>query len=127
MKKNIKSVLKLKEIPSVDYDFDDVIKNTEKLLDYDFPDNAELIRQEVSSLASKYVPRIRSDYDKYLVLANRDKKLTHWNRPFTTALKSGDIQFAVLDLYLQINLVVDWDVYNDVLIHTYLEDIQPYL
>lgn len=127
MKKNIKSVLKLKEIPSVDYDFDDVIKNTEKLLDYYFPDNAQLIRQEVSSLASKYAPRIRSDYDKFLVLANRDKKLTHWNRLFTTSLKSGDIQFALLDLYLQINLVVDWDVYNDVLIHTYLEDIQPYL
>lgn len=127
MKKSIKTIISLNEIPSIDYDFDDVINNIEKLLDYYFPDNSGLIRQKVSSLASVYIPQIRGDYDKFLVLANRDKKLTRWNRPFTTAVKSGDIRFAVLDLYLQINLVVDWDVYNDVLIHTYLEDIQPYL
>jgi hypothetical protein len=68
------------------------------------------------------------DYEKFLNLVDRVRSLQKWevtvtpNHRILTKLEKN-----ILDLYFQINMVPDYDVYNDTLIYAYLEDIQPLL
>lgn len=127
MKKNLITILGLKRVPEVGYDFDDVIFNVEKLLDHFFLKKAITIRKKVSRLSEVYIDLIQGDYDEFLNLANSEKKLQKWREPYYGLINRNNLMASVLDLYFQINMVENWDVYNDILIHAYLEDVQPFL
>jgi hypothetical protein len=126
--KKLQRRLKLKKIPDFNYDFDDVIENVEKLLIYYFPKDKKTIELEVENLANKYCEKIDGDYDEFMRIANKTKAFNKWS-DFSLRITEGlsPISYSVLDLYFQINMVPNYDVYNDVLIYAYWEDIQPYL
>lgn len=117
----------LKMIQSTSYDFDDVIENMEIILHQLFPDNAENIKAKVYSLSIEYDSKIGGDYWKFMEIVNRDSRLFNWDIPFKKNKGNSSLKHFVLDLYFQMNMVQNWDVYNDILIHAYLEDIQPNL
>ena len=48
----------LKFIPEVGFNFYDVIENVEKLIDYEFPNDGDLIRKTVKELYIKYYSKI---------------------------------------------------------------------
>jgi len=114
-------------IPTVGYDFDQVIRNTQRLLEQLFSENANAIRLKVYSLAIEYDSKIRGNYWRFMKLANGNASLRNWNAAFRKDVGNSSLKHSVLDLFFQINMVQNWDVYNDILIHAYLEDIQPYL
>ena len=117
----------LKMIPSAGYDFDNVIENMEIILHQLFPDNAENIKAKVYSLSIEYDSKIRGNYWRFIKLANSNARLRDWNASFQKEVRNSTLKHSVLDLYFQMNMVQNWDVYNDILIHAYLEDIQPNL
>lgn len=126
--KSIKTRLGLKEIPSVGFDFDDVIENVEKLLEFYFPEYSKGIKEKIYRLSARYAEQIDDDYEEFISLVNTKKDLGSWRMTVVPNYKQlSPVEDAVLDLYFQINLVRDYDVYNDVLIYAYLEDIQPQL
>jgi hypothetical protein len=115
----------LVHVPSRGYDFDDVIKNVESLLDQLFPTDSVAIRNAVAALASKYESKIKSDYWRFIDLANSEPALRTWDQSYRGDFSESPLKMSVLDLYFQMTMVPNWDVYNDILIHAYLEDIQP--
>ena len=117
----------LKMIPTAGYDVDDVIENMEIILHQLFPDNAKNIKAKVYSLSIEYDSKIRGDYWKFIKIANQDSRLSNWDISFKKSIGNSSLKHFVLDLYFQMNMVQNWDVYNDILIHAYLEDIQPNL
>jgi hypothetical protein len=129
MKKNGSHAhLKLKVIPNINYEFDDVIENVEKLLDFHFPETNIEIRNEVQKLSTKFLLKIDYDYDKFMRIANHTKGFNKWSDLYQKMTEGlPRIASAVLDLYFQMKMVPSYDVYNDTLIYAYLEDIQPFL
>ena len=79
-------------------------------------------------MSARYAEQIDDDYEEFISLVNTKKDLGSWRMTVVPNYKQlSPVEDAVLDLYFQINLVRDYDVYNDVLIYAYLEDIQPQL
>jgi len=129
MKKNGSHAhLKLKVIPNINYEFDDVIENVELLLDFHFPETNIEIRNEVQKLSNKFFLEIDFDYDEFMRIANHTQGFNEWrNLVKKMTERLPEIASAVLDLYFQMRMVQSYDVYNDILIYAYLEDIQPFL
>jgi hypothetical protein len=122
------TALGVKQIPEVGYDFDDVIDNVEKLLNFYFPDSSKGIKEKVYRLSSKYVDYIDGEYETFLTLHNSKRELLEWTLTVVPDIeKVSPVARNILDLYYQINMVNNYDVYNDVLIYAYLKDIQPKL
>jgi hypothetical protein len=122
------AALGLKKIPAVGYNFDDVIDNVEKLLDFYFPDSSKGIRGKVFHLSCKYAEDIDGDYEDFTTLHNSKRELQRWSLTVVPEVElKSRLQLDILDLYYQINMVKSYDVYDDTLIYAYLEDIQPKL
>jgi hypothetical protein len=117
----------LVHVPATKYDFDDVICNVGLLLDHLFQNDAPAIRSIVADLTERYHYKIEGDYWKFIELANQYSSLRDWDKPFRKDSTLLPLKVAVLDLYFQIAMVPNWDAYNDILIHAYLEDVQPFL
>ena len=124
----IKEQLELKEISLDDFDFDDVIENVDKLMTYYLKEEKELIEKTVDELYSKFCSKIDCDYVRFLKLAEKNRDIKEWFAIHNKFVAGKDLVVNyVLDLYFQMTMVPSYDVYNDVLIHAYLEDIQPHL
>jgi hypothetical protein len=124
----IKEQLELKEISLDNFDFDDVIENVDKLMTYYFKEDKEVIQKTIDELYSKFCSKIDYDYVRFLKLAEKNRDIKEWFGVHNKLVAGkGEVVNYVLDLYFQMTMVPSYDVYNDVLIHAYLEDIQPYL
>jgi hypothetical protein len=118
----------VKKIPDSGYDFDDVIKNVDALLKCHFPDWEKKIKAKVHRLGLKYADQIEGEYETFLNMVNSKRELERWWLTVTPSdRRLSRLEHHILDLYFQIEMVQDYDVYNDVLIYAYLEDIQPLL
>ena len=125
---SIKERLSLKEIDEIDFDFDDVIENVDKLMCYYFKEQKQSIEKIISGLYLKYRSKIKNDYDRFMRIANKDKDFKDWFKMHNQFVEGKDeVANSILDLYFQMTMVPSYDVYDDVLIHAYLEDVQPYL
>ncbi len=117
----------LKFIPNVGFDFDDVIENVEKLVGFIFPSEKEVIKSTIEEMSMKYSEQIDNDYENFMELANETKSFYKWDVMYKKLTKGLDEPVCqLLDLYFQINMISNYDIYNDLLIHAYLEDIQPF-
>ena len=63
----------LKFIPEVGFNFYDVIENVEKLIDYEFPNDGDLIRKTVKELYIKYYSKIDHCYVNFMDLYHDNK------------------------------------------------------
>jgi|LauGreDrversion4_2_1035121.scaffolds.fasta_scaffold53789_5 hypothetical protein len=125
---SVKERLSLKEIDEIDFDFDDVIENVDKLMCYYFKEQKQSIEKIISGLYLKYRSKIKNDYDRFMRIANKDKDFKDWFKMHNQFVEGKDeVANSILDLYFQMTMVPSYDVYDDVLIHAYLEDVQPYL
>lgn len=124
----IKEQLGLKEIRLNDFDFDDVIENVDKLMNYFFKEDNEFIQKTVDQLYSKFCTKIDCDYDRFLKLAEKNRDILEWFGVHNKLVEDKDeVANYVLDLYFQMTMVPSNDVYCDQLIYAYIEDIQPHL
>jgi len=125
---SIASKLKIKHIPDVGYDFNDVIENVEKLMDHFFNTSMDEIKSTIDKLATKYSNKIDYDYCNLFHLAENTKAFDQWNIMHMRISKGKvDPAFHLMDMYFQMRMVENFDFYNDVLIYNYTEDIQPFL
>ena len=122
----LSEMLKLIKIEFDDFDFDDVHKNVEKLLMHFFGDDFYLIEELVNEI------RVESgldydDYDKFIALAE-EGRFKEWME-YSNKICAGKPEFAdaLLDLFFQKTMIPSLDIHNDILIHAYIEDIQPLL
>ena len=117
----------LKFIPEVGFDFDDVIENVEKLIDYQFPSDGGLIRKTVEELYIKYYCKIDHCYDKFMDLATETKSFKKWYKLSDKLTAKLDERAAsLLDLYFQYTMVDNYDIFDDLLIHAWFEDVAPF-
>ena len=127
-KMSVKERLSLKEINEFDFDFDDVIENVDKLMCHYFKGQKQSIEKIVSGLYFEHRSKINYEYDKFIRIASKGKDFKDWFEMHNQFVEGKDeVANSILDLYFQMNMVPSYDVYNDVLIHAYLEDVQPYL
>jgi hypothetical protein len=121
-------IFDLKFIPNVGFDFDDVIENVEKLIDNIFPIEKDIIKKTVEELSIEYSGEIGSDYEIFMYLGNETESFNKWVELSRKLTKELDEPVShLLDLYFQINMMNDYDIFNDLLIHAYLEDVQPFI
>jgi hypothetical protein len=129
--KNKKSLIKklgLKKIPDINYDVMEVYENLEILLKHFFPNSYLEIKDKVEKLQIKYSHKIGDDYDKFFRLLNRSKDFQTWGDYYTTITSElPKVSRPILDLYFQMTVTDNGDIWGNVLIYAYLEDIQPYL
>ena len=92
----------LKFIPNVGFDFDDVIENVEKLIDYQFPSDGGLIRKTVEELHVKYYFKIDHCYDKFMDLATETKSFKKWYKFFFNNLQ----QYRPFKQYQQVLILI---------------------
>ena len=117
----------LKFIPEVGFDFDDVIENVEKLIDYQFPSDGGLIRKTVEELHVKYYFKIDHCYDKFMDLSTETKSFKKWYKLADKLTAKLDERAAsLLDLYFQYTMVDNYDIFHALLIHAWFEDVEPF-
>ena len=117
----------LKFIPEVGFNFYDVIENVEKLIDYEFPNDGDLIRKTVKELYIKYYSKIDHCYDKFMDLATETKSFKKWYKLSDKLTAKLDERAAsLLDLYFQYTMVDNYDIFDDLLIHAWFEDVAPF-
>ena len=122
------SNLDLKYIPNVGFDFNDVIENVEKLIDNIFPIEKDIIKKTVEELSIEYSEQIDDDYEIFMYLGNETESFKKWVELSRKLTKELDEPFShLLDLYFQINMMNNYDIFDDLLIHAYLEDVQPFI
>ena len=122
------SNLDLKYIPNVGFDFNDVIENVEKLIDNIFPIEKDIIKKTVEELSIEYSEQIDDDYEIYMYLGNETESFKKWVELSRKLTKELDEPVShLLDLYFQINMMNNYDIFDDLLIHAYLEDVQPFI
>jgi len=117
----------LKFIPNVGFDFNDVMENIEKLIDYQFPSDGGLIRKTVEDLYVKYYCKIDHCYDNFMDLATETKSFKKWYKLSDKLTKDLDLPAVhLLDLYFQYTMVDNYDIFDNLLIHAWFEDVEPY-
>ena len=122
------SNLDLKYIPNVGFDFNDVIENVEKLIDNIFPIEKDIIKKTVEELSIEYSEQIDDDYEIFMYLGNETEPFKKWVELSRKLTKELDEPVShLLDLYFQINMMNNYDIFDDLLIHAYLEDVQPFI
>ena len=122
------SNLDLKYIPTVGFDFNDVIENVEKLIDNIFPIEKDIIKKTVEELSIEYSEQIDDDYEIFMYLGNETESFKKWVELSRKLTKELDEPVShLLDLYFQINMMNNYDIFDDLLIHAYLEDVQPFI
>ena len=122
------SNLDLKYIPNVGFDFNDVIENVEKLIDNIFPIEKDIIKKTVEELSIEYSEQIDDDYEIFMYLGNETESFKKWVELSRKLTKELDEPVShLLDLYFQINMMINYDIFDDLLIHAYLEDVQPFI
>ncbi|MFN5424277.1 MAG: hypothetical protein ACK5A2_02760 [Bacteroidota bacterium] len=122
------SNLDLKYIPNVGFDFNDVIENVEKLIDNIFPIEKDIIKKTVEELSIEYSEQIDDDYEIFMYLGNETESFKKWVELSRKLTKELDEPVShLLDLYFQINMMNNYDIFDDLLIHAYLEDVQPFI
>ena len=125
---SIASKLKIKHIPDVGYDFNDVIENVEKLMDHFFNTSMDEIKSTIDKLVRKYSNKIDYNYCNLFHLAENTKAFDQWHiMQMRISKGKDDPAFHLMDMYFQMRMVVSFDFYDDVLIYNYIEDIQPFL
>jgi len=67
--KGIPAKLGLKEIREINCDFNDVIKNIEKLLGYYYSETKDEIRKFVKFYSEKFSEKIENDYDEFMLVS----------------------------------------------------------
>lgn len=121
------SQLNLKAIPRKGFDFNDVIENVEKLIDYEFPNDGDLIRNTINELYVKYYCKIDHCYVNFMDLASGTNFFKKWFKLSDKLTKKLDKRAVyLLDLYFQYTMVENYDVNNDILIHAWFEDVEPF-
>ena len=117
----------LKFIPEVGFNFYDVIENVEKLIDYEFPNDGDLIRKTVNELYIKYYSKIDHCYVNFMDLYHDNKIFNKWFKLSRKLTKKLDERAGfLLDLYFQYTMVENSDINHDLLIHAWFEDVAPF-
>jgi len=119
--------MNLKAIPRKGFNFYDVIDNVEKLIDYEFPNDGDLIRKTVNELYIKYYSKIDHCYENFMDLANDTNSFKKWYKlSYKLTEKLDERAGFLLDLYFQYTMVENSDINSDLLIHAWFEDVEPF-
>jgi len=98
------------------------------LIDNIFPIEKDIIKKTVEELSIEYSEQIDDDYEIFMYLGNETESFKKWVELSRKLTKELDEPVShLLDLYFQINMMNNYDIFDDLLIHAYLEDVQPFI
>jgi len=125
---NLKSLNeKLKKITSENDDFQDVKRNINILIEELFPLRVKQIHRAADVVSQKCNPLATENYWTFMMMVSNEEELVTLQNEMGMELEESQLKSAVFQLFFQIHIFQKRRFYDEILVISYLDEVQPLL